>query len=304
MFPYLNIHNLFIKQSLVAILCWLLSCSTFAQCNDTAPFPKTETHAFRANTNGQEYRLFISLPESYNAQDSVHYPVLYLLDGNPFFSLLQSMQHFFVTGEEVPELIIVGIGYPVKNVVESMPYRTLDYTPTSDTAFDHMIDQDLKLSVPTKSGGAEAFLKTLQQEIFPIIEQRYKTTSDRGFAGHSFGALFGAYVLFHQPQLFSKYLLSSVSMPWDNNEMLQEEVQYFKRGNRHLPAQVFLSVGSKELNGMQPLMHQLANALRNHQYKGLQLHDQVLQNETHTSAVTTALNQGLRTLYGKNAKKS
>ena len=94
-----------------------------------------------------------------------------------------------------------------------------------------MIDCELKLPVPKKSG-AEAFLKTLQQEILPFIEQRYKTASGRGFAGHSFGAC----VLFHQPDLFSKYLLSSVSMPWDRNEMLQKELQYYKAGNHRLPA--------------------------------------------------------------------
>jgi len=71
-----------------------------------------------------------------------------------------------------------------------------------------------------------------------------------------------------------------------------------------LSAQVFISVGSREENNMQPLMHQLAASMRAHKYQGLQLKELVLQNETHTSAVTTALNQGLRTLYGKTNKKS
>jgi len=288
------------RQRLLHVVFYLLlPFALFAQSTDTSPFPKTETYALQAKTNGQAYRIFVSLPESYRENDTTKYPVLYLLDGNPFFLLLQSMQHFFATGEELQEMIVVGIGYPVKGVLESMPLRTRDYTPTADTGFDHMIDQDLKLPIPTTSGGAAVFVNTLKQEIFPLVEKRYRTAGARGFAGHSFGALFGAYVLFHEPQLFSNYLLSSVSIPWDHNEMLQEEQQYFNKGNRNLKAHVFMSVGSKEMADMPALMRQLAASMRAHQYQGLQLHEQVLENETHTSAVTTAFNQGLRVLYGK-----
>lgn len=296
---YIHSRLLLKTQRLVLSLCLLLlPFIQHAQGISGQPFPKAKTYALRAKTNGQDYRLFVSLPDSYNGKDTARYPVLYLLDGNPFFSLLHAMQRFFVAGEEVPEMIIVGIGYPVKGVIESMPYRTLDYTPTRDTAFDNMLTRELQM--PITSGGAAAFLKTLQLEIFPFIEKRYKTVAGRGFAGHSFGALFGAYVLFHEPNLFSKYLLSSVSMPWDSGEMVAEEKQYYSAGNRTLPAQVFMSVGSREENGMQPLMQQLAASMRAHQYQGLQLSEHVLQNETHTSAVTTAFNQGLRTLYGKS----
>jgi uncharacterized protein len=295
--PHTKMYLFFLSVFLL-----LIPFTHYAQNRYMSPFPKTETHALLANANGKEYRLFVSLPESYNENDTIRYPVLYLLDGNPFFSLLQSMQHFFVTGEEMPEMIVVGIGYPVKNVLESMPYRTRDYTPTRDTAFETMINSDLKLPVPTKSGEADAFLKTLKQDIFPLIEKRYKTRRGRGFAGHSFGALFGAYVLFHEPGVFNKYLLSSISMPWDKDEMLQEEQQFYKLGNRNLTARVFISVGSREENGMQPLMHQLVASMRTHAYKGLELKAVVLKDETHTSAVTTAFNQGLRDLYCKPTK--
>jgi predicted alpha/beta superfamily hydrolase len=299
-FPNFKRHS--ITGALVLLLCLLLlPFAPYAQSTEQASLPGTETHALYAKTNGQAYRIFVSLPDSYNKGDTVRYPVLYLLDGNPFFSLLQSMQRFFVTGEEVPEMIIVGIGYPVKGVMESMPYRTLDYTPTRDTAFDNMLTKELEM--PITSGGAIAFLKTLKHDIFPLIEQRYKTAGGRGFAGHSFGALFGTYVLFHEPGLFSKYLLSSISMPWDNGEMLQEEQQYYNAGNRSLAVQVFMSVGSREEFGMQPLMHRLAASMRMHNYRGLVLSEHVLENETHTSAVTTSLNQGLRWLYGKAVKK-
>ena len=272
--------------------------------NNTSPVTLTGTctHNFHSKTNGQYYKLFVSLPVSYSLKDAVRYPVLYLLDGNPFFPLLQSMQKFYLEGEELPEMIIVGIGYHVNTVMESMPYRTLDYTPTKDTAFDDMLSKELKK--PIKSGGASSFLKTLESEILPFVEKQYKTSKDRAIAGHSFGALFGAYVLYHQPELFNRYLLSSVSMPWDNGEMLQEEIDYFKAGNRTLNAHVFLTVGDKEEFNMKPLIKQLAKSMREHNYQGLVLEEHVLENESHTSAIATAFNHGMRALYKVSNKEN
>jgi predicted alpha/beta superfamily hydrolase len=235
------------------------------------------------------------LPDSYSPRDTARYPVLYLLDGNLFFSLLQSMQRFYLSGQEVPEMIIVGVGYPINTVMESMPNRTLDYTPTRDTAFDNMLTKELKMTI--KSGGAAAFLQTLKKDILPFIERQYRTSTDKAIAGHSFGALFGAYVLFHEPSIFNRYLLSSISMPWDNNEMLHEEHNYYTKSNRRLNARVFVSVGDKEDNAMQPLMTELVSNMRNHDYAGLEIDDHILEDETHTSAIATALNRGIRYLY-------
>jgi predicted alpha/beta superfamily hydrolase len=264
--------------------------------------PGAYIHNFHSKTNGQDYKLFVSLPDSYSVKDSVHYPVLYLLDGNPFFPLLQSMQKFYFTGEELPEMIIVGIGYHVNTVMESMPNRTLDYTPTNDTSFDNMLTKELKMRI--KSGGASSFLKTLRNDILPFVDSQYKTSKDRAIAGHSFGALFGAYVLFHQPELFNRYLLSSVSMPWDKDEMLQEELNFFKAGNRVLNARVYVTVGDKEESNMKPLMKQLVKSMREHNYQGLVLEEHVLENESHTSAITTAFNHGMRALYKVSNKEN
>jgi hypothetical protein len=92
-------------------------------------------------------------------------------------------------------------------------------------------------------------------------------------------------------------------MPWDGEEMVQEEARYFKAGHRNLPAQVFMSVGGSEQFKMQPLMRQLAATIPSRQYKGLQLTDKVLENETHTSVVPTALNKGLRAVRKEHQER-
>ncbi len=262
---------------------------------------RTRIHNLHSQQNGQYYRLFVSIPASYSAKDTARYRVLYVLDGNPFFPLVQSMHDFFVVGEEVPEMIVVGIGYPVDEIMKTMGSRSLDYTPTQDLSYDTMLTKELK--VPITSGGAAAFLKTLKKEIMPLIEKAYKTTADKAIAGHSLGALFGAYVLFHEPQLFNRYLLSSISMPWDREEILQEEQAFYEAGHRAIPAKVFISVGDQEGEYMINPMKRLVQAMRDHQYSGLEVEERIFVNETHTSVVTTAFNQGLRSLYKGMVKK-
>jgi len=46
--------------------------------------PNTEVRMLRSSNVGQEYKLFISLPEGYHESDD-RYPVLYITDANWLF---------------------------------------------------------------------------------------------------------------------------------------------------------------------------------------------------------------------------
>ena len=246
---------------------------------------------------GQEYELFISLPQGYAAKDTTRYPVLYVLDGNFMFPVMRSYQHLLSETREVQDVIVVGIGYHTNSIVGSTRYRTPDYTPTKDTAFERSVSGELKMKVRT--GGADKFIQALKSEIFPFIESRYRTNS-RGLAGHSFGALFGAYVMLQEPALFQKYLLSSISLFWDQDVILKKEQFYYQAGNRNLPAQVFVTVGAQEqFMGMIPSMQKMVASMQEHKYQGLVIEQRILPNETHASAFLTAFNQGIRVLYKK-----
>ncbi len=250
-----------------------------------------------SKATGREYELFIAVPKSYKAKDTTTYPVLYVLDGNFMFPVMHTMQRLLSEIQEVQDIIVVGIGYHTTSILESTKFRTPDYTPTRDTAFERMLLDDIKMTVGT--GEANKFLQALQQEIFPLIEKNYRTR-DRGFAGHSFGALFGSYVLLNQPQLFKKYLLSSISMPWDNQVLLKQEAAFFGAGNKQLNAQLFVSVGDQETYmDMIPGMQKFTSSLKGRNYQGLIIEERILPNETHASAFLTAFNQGLRVLYKK-----
>jgi len=47
-------------------------------------------------------------------------------------------------------------------------------------------------------------LNVLRNEIIPFIDKKYKTTTDCGISGQSFGGLFAGYCLFSAPDLFNR----------------------------------------------------------------------------------------------------
>ena len=64
-----------------------------------------------------------------------------------------------------------------------------------------------------------------------------------------------------------------------------------------------MTVGDKEEFNMKPLIKQLAKSMREHNYQGLVLEEHVLENESHTSAIATAFNHGMRALYKVSNKE-
>ena len=122
---------------------------------------------------------------------------LYTLDGNAQFPMAVN-----AVNPNKPLPLIVGIGY-VSDKAYVIEERTRDYTfPAEGAEF-------------AKGGKAADFLHFIQQDVKPYIEQHFDINKEKQyFFGHSFGGLFGLYILFHQPDLFQYYTLASPSLWW------------------------------------------------------------------------------------------
>ena len=245
--------------------------------------------------NGLPYRITVALPFSYTPGDTAHYPVLYVLDADPNLPLAALIQWNMTYDNEVPKMILVGVGYQAPNFMGTVSYRALDYTPVRDAAADSQMTAGHHRKMV--SGGAAVFLRVMQEEIMPFIEKNYRVSNDRALAGHSFGGLFAAYVLFTRPQLFDRYLISSPSLDWGGGEIGKEEARFFASGHGDLPARVFISAGSAEPDQMVPDVNALAGVLRGRGYKGLQLTEKIFEDETHLSVIPFAFSRGIRVLY-------
>jgi len=257
--------------------------------------PGIKQYDFVSKVNHRPYRLSIALPMGYSAADTTHYPVMYILDSDPNLPLAALIQWNMTYDGELPNMILVGVGYQAANFMETVPYRTTDYTPSSDPKADS--EMTAHHHVPMVSGGAADFLRVLMEEICPLIRRRYKTTSGQGLAGHSFGGLFAAYVLLNHPEAFDRYLISSPSLDWDNKEIKKEEMHYYSAGHRELAARVFVSAGAAEPDSMVPDVQELVAVLGSRKYKGLQLSEKIFDGETHLSVIPFSMSRGLRALY-------
>ena len=125
------------------------------------------------------------LPESHEPGADRRYPVVYVLDGGNLFPLLAGYYRYLELGEEVPELILVGISYGTDYFREGNQ-RSRDYTAEAPE--------------PEFWGGAGAFLRFLRDELIPMVEARYPADPQRRvILGQSLGGQFVLYTALRRP---------------------------------------------------------------------------------------------------------
>ncbi len=161
-------------------------------------------------------------------------PVFYVLDGNYYFgTACDAMGMNSLVG------IVVGIGYPLEDREEITHRRTLD------------------LSLPNASGskkygGADAFLRVVEEEIKPFINARFKIDPARQcLYGHSLGGLTVLRQLFRNPQAYSTYIAASPSIWWNSRAVLGDEEAFSRRaraGELHIQL-LITSAGDEQYHG-------------------------------------------------------
>jgi len=262
-------------------------------------YPGTQQYDITAAANGQKYRLLVAPPDGFNPNDTTRYSVLYLLDGHYTFPAAIAARASMGIFNELENVIIVGITDGDYAFDRWFTSRWRDYTPTANPSTDSSYARQFKIAVEqVRSGGGPAFLRTLRQDIVPFIEQRYRTTGDRGLLGHSLGGLFAAYALFSAPDLFHRFGINSPSLWWRAGDTFAAE-STFATTHSALLAHVFLSVGAEEGKTMVPPMRQFGEQLGKRGYQGLTLDTVVFQGESHTSVIPAMVSRTLRVLYSK-----
>lgn len=253
---------------------------------------ETERHTVASAVTGREYEVFVSLPDGYRLEEDQTYPVLYVLDGNLGFPLVSTIYDVLREGDDVAELIIVGIGYRDGSAFDVSDLRFAEYSPSRFPLAERTVDQPAEL--PTGQG--PAFLDAMREEIFPFIEQRYRVMEDRGVVGHSIAGLLALHVMFTEPGLFRRYLISSPSLWWNQAEVFETEAN-FARSGRALGVRAYLSVGGEENDNQVPPFNRLVDVLEIRSYGEFEWHHQVVAGKSHMSVVPHAFSAGLEFLY-------
>jgi uncharacterized protein len=242
---------------------------------------------------GENYIIQVALPSGYSSSQK-SYPVLYVTDGDVLFGMARGMaiEGWMRLGNDIKDIIVVGIGYG-QGMDVLLRNRGRDLLPSKDTIW--AVGKQF-----TNAGGADNFLKFIQYELIPIINKNYRINSDSvAIFGHSGGGLFAAYILFKQPELFKGYIISSPPVIWNNKSLLKLEAEYFSN-HKELNAIVYLSIGSLENwnnNEFINNLNELSQNIQAHNYKGLTLVTRIFEGETHSSVTSTALSNGLKTIF-------
>lgn len=286
------------SKSLILFIFFLYSMSSLAQETKSSEL-SMQGHIISSTINNKEYQLYVSLPAGYKQKDAKHYPVLYLLDAYYSYPIISSLHKLLDSNQEIKGVIIVAIGDKDQSTQSWFKNRMIDYTPSNDPNVDEEIANNLNINTSeVKTGGASDFLNCLRQDIIPFIDNHYKTTEDRGIAGHSVGGLFTAYCLVYASDLFSNFGINSPSLFWNDNEMVTD-VKRFTMENKGLKANVFLSYGSLEPEIIISSIHSFVDTMNKRKSKNTVFTLKVFEGETHTSVIGTSLTNTLRTLYGK-----
>lgn len=131
----------------------------------------------------------VTLPFSYTQTDAT-YPTLYVLDANVCFGIVSDLVRSLATHhEEIPELLVVGIGHPLAGLEDWVILRNRDLSPTSDPESDEywmwrMSQATGRDDIVIVSGGGPRFLAFIREELIPFIESRYRVSpTDRALMG-------------------------------------------------------------------------------------------------------------------------
>jgi Predicted hydrolase of the alpha/beta superfamily len=273
-------------------ICTLFS---FGQANNpsntvkTKPFILGEIDEIQSIQLSEKRILNIYLPEGYNQNDTIKYPVVYLLDGSAdedFIHIVGLYQfNSFPWINRVPKSIIVGIA----NVD-----RKRDFT------FPTTVEKEKK-AYPT-SGKSQMFISFLDKELLPYIQKKYKTNLSKTIIGESLGGLLVTEILFKNPTLFNKYIIVSPSLWWDNGSLLNMKPEGLNKkfGEK---AGIYIGVGKEGLTpGDNPHVMEvdanlLAEKIKSAGNKTMDVQFDYLPEEDHATIMHQAVSNALKRLY-------
>ena len=242
--------------------------------------PHTEVRQLQSAATGRDYDIYIRLPDEY-APNKKKYPVLYVLDGQWDFKLMDFVYGGLLYDKFVPEMIIVGITYSGDNP-DYGALRAMDYTPVHDPFING-------------SGEAPKFLRFIKEQLIPFVESNYPIDpAHRVLLGSSFGGTFTLYALFSDPGLFSGYIVGSPIVTYGDRFAFQQEADYAS-AHKDLPVRLFLSVG--ELEEMARPVQEFVDVLNQRNYTGLEMETRLIAGERHAGNKPEAYNRGLRFIF-------
>jgi predicted alpha/beta superfamily hydrolase len=235
-----------------------------------------ERISFSSRILGEEKTLYVSLPEEYE-NSAARYPVLYTFyNGDPGFLHTTGVVRLLADLGLAPELIVVSV--PVDGRRDLTPTKAVAYGPTS--------------------GGADAFLRSLREELLPLIDREFRTERPRLVWSHSIGGTLIIHALLAAPDLFQVHLTSSPFFIYDGNDrFLLRNAERFLKRRKNDKSYLYLAVGNEP--NLKPATDEFVGILGNAKPPGLVWDYVTLDKENHASILVRSLTEGLRAYFAR-----
>jgi uncharacterized protein len=229
---------------------------------------------FRSEILGETRELRIQLPKSYLENRDRTYPVFYVSDADWNFALVASTLDYLSFWGRIPEFIIVG---------EMNTHRNRDFVPAPDQAFP-------------KSGGGDLYLKHIEQEWIPFVEQNFRASGRRVLFGHSFGGVLALNQLFSNPDLFDAYIALGSSV-WISDGVMFKRAEAAFQSNRSFDKFLYLSVGEGDGGMTVPDGDKFSALLEKQAPPSLEWSYEIFPEENHFTNVPISLHHALAKLF-------
>ncbi|WP_417972967.1 alpha/beta hydrolase [Flavobacterium sp. ZB4P13] len=256
---------------------------------NSKPFVLGITEEIYSKVLSEKRVLNIYFPEGYQQNDTITYPVIYLLDGSADEDFIHVVGLFqfnnFSWINRVPKSIVVGIA----NVD-----RKRDFT------YQTTIEADQKRFLT--SGKSANFISFVENELQPYIEKKYKTNDSKTIIGQSLGGLLAIEILLKKPNLFNKYIIISPSLWWDNGSLLRQNSAIYQE-NFNKKIDIYIGVGKEGLapseipHVMEVDANLLTEKLKSTKSKTVKVNFDYLPQEDHATITHQAVFNALRILY-------
>ncbi|MCE7990484.1 MAG: alpha/beta hydrolase [Roseivirga sp.] len=267
---YIRISDRALTWCLLAL--FMIGLNSQAQ-EKSVRLANTRQFTLHSTAVNDDFEIMVGLPFGY-AQSNTRYKVLYVLDANVTFGMVNDIQTLMSFEPEHPALIVVGIGY--KDFGNWIQKRSRDYMPST-------------AGKAPGSGGTDKFLSFLENQLIPEVDKKFKTNGSNLIYGHSTAGLFGLYSLFTRPALFEGYIITSPSVDEDNG--FSHNLFKSPSGSTE-PARVFISYGNREKASFQSAYKSFLEVFKAWKGEKMTLQSQELD-ASHMSSMAPAFVKGL-----------
>lgn len=283
-------------------------------------FSQTEIWRVRPRHIDDVFQVCVTAPETPPPPGQRHGAV-YATDGGLHAGAVASMTRCLGLSQEAPPQYAISIGYLHDAKPGYMIRRNRDLTPTARPDLDLVLPMLVGQAEGVPSGGGDAFLAFLLDELRPALEEAYGLDPQQAtLTGSSLGGLFVCHALLARPGAFARYLAISPALWWDDALLIRRARQAVAETPAP-QARVWLCAGEFEslahvrarMESFPPAllemipkvmretdmvgdMQAMAQVLATWQGEHFRASGQMLAGETHASIIGAALSLGLRAL--------